>query len=346
MKTPLTTAAITATLAAVTIASAVPSSPPEKVVIKCATVAPDGSTWMNTLEKMNKDIFRRTRGRVSFKFFASGIAGEEKTVLEKMRYDQLQAGGFTGVGLGQVVPATRIVELPFFFENYEEYDYVMSRLAPEFEKRFEEKGFVILGWGEGGFAHLFSKKRIDTLDSLRESKCWLRSDDVVNEVALKELGVSPIPLALSDVLTSIQTGLIETVYVSPLAGIALQWHPHVRYAVDAPLSNILAALVVQKETFDRISPEDQEVVREICQKHLTKLVDLTRRDNAEAVQVLKGKGVEFLKPSAADRADYEKARDRIAKALTGRMWDEALFRRFQSLLAEARSEQAAAPPGK
>ncbi|MCI0586036.1 MAG: TRAP transporter substrate-binding protein DctP [Planctomycetes bacterium] len=313
----------------------------ETVVLKLATVAPDGSAWMNVLEKMQKEVYLRTRGRVSFKFYPGGIAGEEPTVLEKIRYGQLHGAGLTGIGMGQILPEVRIMELPFSFRTYEEYDYVLERLRAHFEKGFEEKGFVVLAWAEAGFANFFSKKPIRGLDQLRSTKVWHRTGDPKIEILFHELGIRPVPVPLSDVLTSIQTGLLETVYVSPLALIALQWFPHLDYAFHTPIYNIQASLVLDRRAWERLAPEDRTLVRDLCNTHIRGLVESTRRDNAESEQVLRQKGLEFLSPDPAQERVIAEARERIAAAMTGRLFDEALLARFRDLLAEARSPRGA-----
>lgn len=320
-------------------ASAPEVQDPGRVVIKCATVAPDGSTWMKLLEKMSKDIYRRTRGRVQFKFFANGVLGEEKSVLEKISYGQIQSAGLTGIGMGEILPECRVIELPYWFDTYEDYDYVLERLGPRFEKGFEEKGFVLLGWAEGGFANLWSKRPLRTPEDLQQAKVWLRLGDPMTETILRQMGIQPVPLALGDVLTSLQTGLIDTVYVSPLALIALQWFPHVEYCWDVPLFNIEAGLVVDLDTWNSLRPEDRETVRTSARKHLRELVERTRKDNAESVQVLKDKGIRFLKPDAAERARLEELRDRIAGSLVGRLYDRELLEEFRRLVAEARARK-------
>jgi TRAP-type C4-dicarboxylate transport system substrate-binding protein len=315
----------------------------ERTVIKCATVAPEGSTWMKTLEKMGKEIFLKTRGRVKFKYYPGGIAGEEKTVLEKIRYGQLQAAGLSEIGMGQIVSGIRILEIPFLFDNYEEYDHVLEGLLPTFSKQFEEKGFILLGWTEAGFAHFWSKKPIRNLEDLRGCKVWLRTDDPMLEIVLRDLGVQTVPLALSDVLTSLQTGLIDTVYLSPIAMIAFQWFPHVSHAFDIPFRNITASMMLEKKTFDRLSPADQKVVREVSARHIAVLTETTRKDNEEGAAVLKEKGIRFTAPSAEHRAELKALKGAFMDSLTGKIFSADERKRFEDLVAEAKAAPASGP---
>ncbi len=308
----------------------------EATEIKCATVAPDGSTWMDVLEKANKDLYRKSRGRVKFKFYAGGIQGEEKAVLEKMRYDQLQAGGFTGSGLGEIVPETRILEVPLLYRNYEEYDHVLAQLSPEFNTKFEAAGYVVLGWAEGGFANFMSQEEISTVADLRKAKVWVRAGDPLFELSLKTMGNQPVPLALQDVLTSLQTGHVSTVYISPLAAIALQWYPHLRFRADVPIMNITAAMLLKKDTYEKLSEKDRAALKETVNENLGELVRRTRADNEESKKILEEKGVKTIPFPAAEQAELDRVAEEISQDLVGKLYDQALLDRVKGLLAEYR----------
>lgn len=124
------------------------------IEIKFATVAPEGSTWMNVMQELNDTIVEKTNGAVKFKFYPGGVSGDENDVLRKMDINQLHAAGFTSQGLGEVVKEVRILNVPLLIKNDEEVDYVLSKMSPYFEKQFDKKGYVVLGWPEIGRAHV------------------------------------------------------------------------------------------------------------------------------------------------------------------------------------------------
>ena len=88
--------------------------------IRFATVAPEGSTWMKVMREYAKAVEDETNNSIKFKIYPGQVAGDEKDVLRKIRIGQLDSGGFTGVGLGQIVPEVRIMDSPFLFRSYEE----------------------------------------------------------------------------------------------------------------------------------------------------------------------------------------------------------------------------------
>ncbi len=147
------------------------------VVIKIATLAPDGSAWMNLFHKWQARVEQRTEGRVKIKFYAGGVQGDERDVIRKMRVGQLSGAAITGIGLAMINPEVRALEAA---RTYPELDHARERLDPLLRKKFDEKGYLLMGWGDVGPVHIFSQRPIRSLDDLRLTKLWMfgrRSDD-------------------------------------------------------------------------------------------------------------------------------------------------------------------------
>jgi len=138
--------------------------------IKLSVLAPEGSTWVKEMEAMNQELQAQSGGKLALKIYAGGVSGDEKDVLRKMRIGQVHAAAFTGVGLGSIVPSVRVLELPMLFHNYQEVDYVKSKLQPDFEKQFDTAGFVLLGWAEAGCVTICSNKPIANQEDMKGVK--------------------------------------------------------------------------------------------------------------------------------------------------------------------------------
>lgn len=307
--------------------------------IKFATVAPDGSTYMKIMREFDAEIRRLTGGEVKFKIYANQSQGDEKAVVRKIRIGQLHAAGFTGVGLGEILPEVRVLELPFLFRNYEEVDYVASLLYDEFSRKFEEKGFIILGWADVGFAYVFAQKPIRTLEELRRTKMWMWEGDPLAEATFKALGVSAIPLSLVDVLTSLQTGLIEAVYIPPLPCISLQWHTRVKTMMDVPLANVTGAVLVSRRMFRKLSPEHQQILLEQGKKYMAQLVQQAREDNEKSIELMRQNGIQIVSLSEEDLVPFYQAAQQAHQALVGKLYSQELLDRVKQALAEFRSRQ-------
>ena len=234
-----------------------------QTMVKFATLAPDGSTWMKAMRQFTDDATAKTAGRVKFKIYPGGVSGDEKDVVRKIRLGQLQAGGFTGVGIGEIAPETRLLDTPFLFKNAREIDHVYKALAADFRGFFLARGYVLLGWAEVGNVNIFSNIPVTRPEDLRSVKMWIWEGDPIAEATFAALKIKPIPLSITDVMTSLQTGMINGVYGSPLSVIALQWFASMKYVFALPIANASGAVVISKKTFDTLTKEDQKVLLEI-----------------------------------------------------------------------------------
>jgi TRAP-type C4-dicarboxylate transport system substrate-binding protein len=268
--------------------------PKPELQIKFATLAPEGSTWMKIMHELDTELRQQTENRLGFKFYPGGVQGDEKDVLRKIRNGQIHAGGFTGMGLGAVASEFRALEVPFMFRNLDEVDHVRKLMEPFFEKVFDEKGFMILGWADVGFVYIFSNQPITSPRELRQAKMWTWSGDKLAELFFKAFEVSPIPLALPDVLTSLQMGVVNAVYSPPLACIALQWFTRVKYMSDVPITYAFGAMLVSKRALAKAKPGDVEILQRLTRKHSAELVAKTRTQNVEAIDAIQSEGVKLL----------------------------------------------------
>jgi TRAP-type C4-dicarboxylate transport system substrate-binding protein len=302
-----------------------------KTQIKFATLAPEGSTWMKVMHEFDDELRAQTENRVGFKFYPGGVQGDEEVVLRKMRLGQVHAGGFTGFGLGAVASEFRAIEIPFLFRDLEEVDYVREELDPLIRKTYEEKGFTFLGWADVGFVYLFSNQPIRNPDELRAAKVWTWSGDKLAAIFFEAFNVSPIPLALPDVLTSLQMGVVDAVYSPPLACIALQWFTRVKYMTDVPITYGFGAMLISNRMLKKLEPQDVAVLKELANKHAQVLIDKTRAQNAEAIELIQKEGVEILAVAPDVTAEF---------FATGRTaWDDGVGDLYpQELLDRVKAE--------
>jgi len=312
--------------------------------IKFATLAPPGSTWMNLLEAWDKDLRAKSEGRIGFKFYPGGVQGDEPEVLKKMRFNQLQGGAFTGYGIGRMYSPARVMELPFLFRNTDEIDTVRRDLMPQFRKGFEENGFELLGWMEVGFVHIFSKEPIHSLDDMKSHRVWLWQGDAMGQAFFDASGISPVPLSIIDVYTSLSTGLIDTVYAPPLGAIALQWFTKTPYISTVPLTDGIGGLIVSKRFYDGLPEDLQALLRETGEATGEKLIAATRRDNRKSLETLRERGLTFVPPGEGfSDAVLLDLRDRAAAQLIKSDYIPAsLFDRTRALLERYRGAQAGA----
>ena len=314
---------------------------PQQYIIKFATVAPEGSTWMNVMKEYDQAIRKESGGRLGFKMYPGGVQGDEKDLLRKIKLGQLQSAGVTGNGLTTVAPKARILDSPFLFKSYDEVDNIYKIFYKEFNQAFEENGFVNLGWAEVGFVYIFTNTPIKTTDDMKGVKMWMWEGDPIAEKAFSTLGIHPIPLSITDVLTSLQTRLIDGVYTSPLAAIVLQWFSRVKFMLDVPLADASGAVILSKKKFDELPPDLQEILLRNGKKYMQKLTQQSRMDNAKSIETLKKNGITVIRPPSDKAvASYDEIGKQARRALVGKLFPEELLNRVENAVAEYRNHAA------
>jgi len=249
-------------------------------VLKIATVAPEGSSWMKDMRASAKEIQELTEGRVQIKYYGGGVMGNDTKVLGKIRIGNMQGGAFTPSALQKIYPEISLYGLPLTFDSNEEVAYVRARLDQTIKDGLEEAGFVSFGFAAGGFAVIMSNKPVTSLSDLKGKKVWVPEGDTISYASMKALSLSPVTLPVTDVLTGLQTGLIDIVPMSPIGALVLQWHTKVKFITDLPLIYTMGFTAIDKKAFNKISPADQEIMRQV----------MTRMK--EALQALLNTGIE------------------------------------------------------
>ncbi len=296
-------------------------SPALSQTLKIATLAPDGTVWMREMRKSAETIKERTGGKVRFKFYPGGVMGSDKSVLRKMRVGQLQGGAVASGAFADIYPDSQTYGLPMLFSSYDEVDYVRSRMDAMIMEGFEQRGYVAFGIAESGFAYLMSRRPVLKVEDLKGMKIWVPEGDPISRIFFEAAGRSPIPLALSDVLTGLQTGLIETIGTPAIGAIALQWHTTVKYLTDIPVMYTYGMLVIDRRAFMRLKQGDQVIVRELLGETSVKLNKQNRKDNINAKKVLSNHGITFVRPSPEDLDQLRS----IAAEATRRLADKKLY---------------------
>jgi TRAP-type C4-dicarboxylate transport system substrate-binding protein len=277
----------------------------QNVVLKLGTLAPEGTSWVKAFREINRELEQKTGRQVGLRLFPGGILGDEEDMLRKVKVGQIQGALLTGGGLGLIFKDLKILAIPFLFRNYHEVDALLGRMDGYFRKGLQEGGFKFLGWTEQGFIYVFSQNPIRNVADIRKGKVWIWEDTAMGRAVFQELGVNPIPLSIPDILMALQTGMINTVYSSPLAAISMQWFTKVSYMTDVPLAYSAGAVVFQKSAFEKIPVSQRAIVEEVFKRNLDPLKEYTRKENSKAMQVLTTKGIRRVTPSTEDVKEFQ-----------------------------------------
>ncbi|MCY3821377.1 MAG: TRAP transporter substrate-binding protein DctP [Gammaproteobacteria bacterium] len=281
------------------------SVPMHAATIKLATLSPDGSVWITLLREAGVKIEQETAGRVQLKIYPGGVMGDDPTVMRKMRIGQLQAAILTTGTFGNIFTDAQLYNLPMQFASFEEVDYVRERLDGVLRQGLEDNGFVCPGLAEVGMAYAMSTRPVRSISDTSGIRFWTPSGNVGAVKAVTAFGISPVQLAITDVLTGLQTGLIDAVATPLVGALALQWHNQLDYILDIPFMYIYAVMALPERSFRRLGDADQEVVRRLLGDAVRAADARNRADHHAVREVLQSQGLEFIQPSAAEVREWQ-----------------------------------------
>ena len=313
---PLKTMALAA---AISLAIALPAL---AATLKIAFLAPPGSKWDQIFQEMAHEVKTKTGGKLQLRFIGGGVMGDEPDEVRKMRVGQLQGAALTGMGLGLIEKEVRVLEVPMLYKTDSDVDKATSRLEPMLNKKLESAGYILLGWAEVGPVYLFTNKPIRTMKDMQGVKMWMWEGDKLAEAVFHELKLIPTPLAITNVLTALQTGMIDGVYNAPQGLLALQWNGKVKYMLDLRITQSIGALVVTKRAWNRLSPKHRDILQETGKTYARKIVVEGRKDNDRALAALKKQGIEVTTISTSELNKVKHAAEKVANELVGELYSK------------------------
>jgi len=305
--------------------------------LKIASLAPEGSVWVNAFKEFAQEVTSKTNGEIAFRIYPGGVMGDDRAMYRKMRVGQLHGGGFTMAGISEIVPDFRIMAIPFLFHSYEEVDHVSAQLQSLFKQRFSENGLQLLAMTEVGFVYTFSTKPRVTVQDLQQAKTWAPTDDPLTSAFLNELDISPITLSIPDVLSSLQTGLIDTAFNSLYGSIILQWFTKAPYVTDQPYGYAYGGFIMSNKAIAKLSGEQVDIIRNTAEKYFPDLIQKTRESNRDSRGVLEKRGVNFVKTTDDVITTLEEHRDSAITKVRGTSFSEEAYQILQSALSQYRS---------
>jgi TRAP-type C4-dicarboxylate transport system substrate-binding protein len=273
--------------------------------IKIATLVPKASSWGTKIDEARAAIKEQTDGRVILKVYYGGVQGHSAKVKQKIKIGQLHGGDFTPTDFQDKMPDLNLYGLPFVFDSLDEVAYVRERMDEVLSAGFEEQGFVAFGFA-GDFAIILSNNPVRGLDDMKGRKVWLPEGDNISDQALKRLQLVPNSKPISDVMTGLKTGLFDVVAIPPAAAVALQWHTAVKYLTDMPVIYAMQFMAIQKRVFDKLSAEDQAVVREVLTRVYAEINEQAPIDAANARDALANSGITIVEPNAGEFEQIQK----------------------------------------
>jgi TRAP-type C4-dicarboxylate transport system substrate-binding protein len=297
-------------LGGLALGAAAPGIPPAEaqapLIIRMATLVPDGSSWFQILKETGERWKQASGGRVTVRLFPGGVAGDDPDVVRKMRLGTLNAGVLTSVGVAEIDKSVYAMGIPLMYDSYDEVDWVHEKMRPKLEASLEAKGFVALNWVDGGWVRFFAKKPVAVPDDLRALKLFSWAGDAKSVEVWRSAGFNPVPLPSTELSTALQTGLVEALGSPPQVAVISQFFNHATNMTGLRWQLLQGATLVSKSSWDKVpadvKPQLQQIAREAGQRLQKEIRDAEQRD----IEAMQKRGLNVVPVSAAQRAQWQK----------------------------------------
>jgi len=310
----------------------------DPVSVKLGTLAPSGSSYHTALVEMGQKWRDATGGAVKLTIYPDGTQGGESDMVRMMRAGVLTAGMLTVVGLSDIDPSVGGLSfLPLTFRSWEEFDYVLEKLSPRLEKLLMEKGFVVLFWGDAGWVRFFSKTPALRPDDFKALKMFTWAGNAFQVDMMKSLGYTPVPLETANILPGLRTGLISAIPLPPNQALMGQVYTAAPNMLTLKWSVLSGATVIKKDTWDKIPPDAQKLLRDAASLAGKKMGAASRKEDEESILAMQKKGLKVNPASPQVEEEWRQLTRIIYPQMRGKMVPADIFDEVQRLAAEYRA---------
>ncbi len=329
-------------LATLVFAVALPAN--AEVVVKMATLAPDGSIYHLILKEMGESWKTASGGRVTLRLYPGSVAGDDADVVRKMRLGTLNGGLLTSVGVAAIDRSVMALEVPMMYTSAEEVDYVLAKMQPRLAAALESKGFILLNWADAGWVRFFTKTPVRTPEDLKGHKLfsWAGDNDALE--IWKGAGFNPVPLPSTEISTALQTGLVSALPTTPQAAVLLQWYMHAKNMTDVRWALLLGATVVTKAAWEKVPADVRPALLKAAQDAGARLREESKKAGERDVEAMRKRGLNVVSLDAKTEALWRSAAEATYPKVRGKIVPADTFDEAKRLLAELRAMKAGGTP--
>ena len=314
---------------------------PAQTVIRMGTLVPKDSPWYDILIKMGEEWKKASGGKVELRLYPGGEQGDEPEMVQKIRIKKLQAVAISGAGLSGIDSSVTALEVPMMLSSYEELDYVRDHISERLEKGLNQHGFIVLNWGDAGWVHFFTKEPATHPDQIRKMRlCVLQGDNSTFEL-YKANGFHPVALAATDILTGLQTGLINAIQSPPLFALSNQWFGGAKNMLDIRFAQLVGATLIDKDTWSKLPPPLQKQMLASARTAGVALREEIRKAETGSIPIMQQFGLNVEHPDAKALGEWRQLAEGIWPKLRGTMVPADLFDDVKRLRDEYRKSHGA-----
>jgi TRAP-type transport system periplasmic protein len=311
----------------------------QPVLVKMATLVPDGSSWHQILKETAEKWRTLSGGKVNVRLFAGGVAGDDPDVIRKMRLETLQAGVLTSVGVAEIDKSVYALGVPMMYDSYEEVYYVLEKMRPRLEANLEAKGFVVLNWADGGWVHFFAQRPAAVPDDLKKLKLFVWAGDATSVELWKTAGFNPIPLPSTELATALQTGLVQALGSPPQVAVIAQYFNSAKNMTALRWQLLLGATLINKKTWERIPADVRPALLQAARDDGARLRAEVRNSEQRDIEAMKKRGLNVVPVDARAREQWAKMAETMYPRIRGSVVPADAFDEAMKYRAEFRRAQ-------
>ena len=306
--------------------------------LRIGTLAPKNSLYHRQLLEIGESWRAAQGGNAKYVVFPDGSQGGETELARRMRIGQLQGALLSIVGLSEIEPSIKALQnIPLLFKTWDEVDYVREKMRPSMEKKFLDKGFIVLAWGDAGWIRFFSKDQAVKPDDFKKMKFFSFAGEGEQQEIMKSLGYVPVPLETADILPSIQTGMIQVVPSTPYFALATQVYSTASNMLEINWAPVVGAMVITQKAWDDMSPAGQQALRTAGEKAGVHIRTKARQEVEEAVDAMKKRGLVVNRPTPDQMLEWNLLAEKLYPRIRGTLVPAETFDEVLRHLKEYRA---------
>ena len=309
-------------------------------VIKIGNIAPERSPWNKALQEVAADWAKISGGQVELKIYAGGIAGSEEDMLRKMRLGTLGGAVFTAFGMVKINPDVFVLSTPFLWDSEPEFLHVFDKMKPVFRKQIEDKGYRVLLWTHAGWTYFFTKGQVLYPDDLKKCKISFVTGEPEMEQAWKSMGYQMVPNDLKDLMIGLQSGLVDSFFLTPLLAASGQYFAMAPHMLDLQLGPLIGGLVLTGKAWESVPEAFRQPMEEALARAADRLAQETKGLENEAIKTMMDNGLIVEKAPADALAKWRAVAAKGTDVLTEKAFSKEIYEKALALIAEFRQQSA------
>ena len=306
----------------------------KKTVIKMATLAPEGTKWHGMLVEMGQKWSEATDGTVELRIYPGGVVGDERDMIRKIRIGQIHAAAVTTEGLSELNQDIYALIIPLLFDDWEDVDWIRERLEDDLISGIEKNGFKLLTWTDVGWVKWFTKSPMRVPEDLKGMKIFNWAGEFKTLQLWKNGGFHAVQLASIDILSGLQTGLINAIGTNPMVALASQWFGIANHMLDMRWGLLTGGIVIDNRIWNKIDPKYQDKMLEAIVEIDKEQRKTGRYMDGESIEVMKQYGLTVHKQSDADLLYWKKYVEEWYPDIRGSYVPEDIFDKVVALKKE------------